>query len=66
LALKNKYKKEKKELEEKVAELEKYLAEISGDNRSLTVVIERISEEYDKYLKDNEKESNDKYLRERE
>lgn len=66
MALKNKYKKEKKELEEKVAELEKYLAEISGDNRSLTVVIERISEEYDKYLKDNEKESNDKYLRERE
>lgn len=66
MALKNKYKKEKKELEDKIAELEKTMAEISGNNRSLGIYIDRISEEYDSYLKKHEDDMHGYFIKERE
>jgi len=66
LALKNRYKKEKKELEDQLASLEKQIQETTGNNAATEKRIEMISEEYEQLAKQNDVGINVRYNKERE
>ena len=66
LALKNRYKKEKKELEEQTVAVEKQIADTSMNNVSVARKIEMITEEYEQLTKQTDSTSQLKYNKERE
>ena len=66
LALKNRYKKEKKELEEQTVLLEKQLADTASGNAAMEKKIEMISEEYDQLAKQHETSIGARFSKERE
>eukprot|EP01022_Parablepharisma_sp_SALTPOND_P014075 TRINITY_DN1894_c0_g1_i1.p3 TRINITY_DN1894_c0_g1~~TRINITY_DN1894_c0_g1_i1.p3 ORF type:complete len:297 (+),score=50.67 TRINITY_DN1894_c0_g1_i1:4479-5369(+) len=66
LALKNRYKKEKKELEDQTAGLERQIADANASNAATARKIEMISDEYEQLNKQHEAGAASKYTRERE
>ena len=58
LALKNKYKKEQKELEMEITNLEKQISDIESSNEETTKKVDIIQDEYDQLSKEKDKGSN--------
>jgi len=66
LALKNRYKKEQKELDDRITSIEKEVSAISSSNAEIERKIGRIQGDCDQLVKQNEKDSEIRHKRERE